>query len=215
MDTANRARKRGRFRNVGLLDIAGAFDSASHGQLLMGLERAGADVHTRRVVRIRLSEGSLQVKMISPAGVCLNGVYPISRGLPQGGVLSPVSWLMFFNRVLEGLKRLGGREPLVGVESCDVAYADGVTMVISGPTLQQLRKAAWRNVDHLRSILRSMPLQLNEETTENMAFSRGLLPEGISRRTPARRLPNTKKRVELQLRAAAADLPGLLDFDSY
>ena len=61
-------------------------------------------VHTRRVVRYWLKERTFQVKMRMGDTVYVSAIHGISRGLPQGGVLSPPLWLIYFDQILPRLK---------------------------------------------------------------------------------------------------------------
>ena len=131
--------------------------------------------------------------------------------------MSPLLWLIFFNPIAKELKiqRAGNMGMQDGEECCDFIYAADITMLISAPTLNGLRRAAARNVEYLRVALKKLSLKLNEKKTKNLVFHPLLLPNGIYRRTTAYRFPNTEKRMETQNRALAGLLKEILDFDPY
>ena len=67
-------------------------------------------------------------------GVYYSDIRDINRGLPQGGVLSPMLWLMFFNEIsseLDKKRRERGDGP--GAFR-DYKFADDLTTVITAPT---------------------------------------------------------------------------------
>ena len=71
-------------------DIAGAFGCVPRNQLRMAPKEHRLGGHQRRVVRNWLRYRAFQVKMEIASGVHLFPIRPISRGLPQGGALSPL-----------------------------------------------------------------------------------------------------------------------------
>ena len=91
----------GRYCYVISFDVAGAFDNVPHAQLMGGLERMGVDGHTRRVIHTWLRDRTFQLRMRTPAGDFYSSIHKITKGLPQGGVLSPLPWIVLRTR-LEG-----------------------------------------------------------------------------------------------------------------
>ena len=106
MDGAHRALRIGGFCYPVSFDAAGAFDNASHRQLLRGLKHMGANARTRRTVRNWLAPRTLHVKMASPTETYFSPIRTITQGLPEGGFISPLFWLICFNRV--AVQRRGG-----------------------------------------------------------------------------------------------------------
>ena len=109
-----RSLERGKYCYIVSCDISGAFDNVSHRALMRGLESMEGDIHSRRVVHAWLRDRTYQVKMRAPTGVYYSDIYPVGRGLPQGGVLSPLLWLIFFNPVsglLGSLRERRGEDP--------------------------------------------------------------------------------------------------------
>ena len=213
MDTANRALVRGRYVYLVSFDIRGAFDNVSHRQLTESLGRMEVDPHTRRVIHNWLIMRTFQVKMSSTKGTYYSNIHPITRGLPQGGVLSPLLWTVFFDPVVGKLATRRTESPDVQAECADFIYADDVTILISSATLEGLRAAAARNVEYLRQVLQELSLELNDTKTKNLILHPRLLPAGIYRRSPATTYPSTKARVEAQHREVAKLLRETLDYD--
>ena len=81
-------------------DIVGAFDNVSHQQLPMAMRRFGVDFHSLRLARNWLEGRQFRVTFNSPTCIHLGELTEISSGLPQGGVFSPLPWLLSFNDVV-------------------------------------------------------------------------------------------------------------------
>ena len=213
MDGINRALVRGRYCYLISFDVKGAFDNVSHRQLMKGLKQMKVGVRMRRVIHNWLSKRTFQVKIKTPTGTHLSAVHPITQGLPQGGVLSPLLWLIFFNPVAYRLRNKREGEPIADVEYKDVVFADDITLLITARSLSELRIAAARNVTYIRQILRELSLELSDEKTKNIILSPTLLPDGIFRRSSDLRFQATKKRRVEQHRKVGAIMTRVLDFD--
>ena len=106
MDRIHRALLQGRWVYVVSFDIGGAFDRVAHHGLAEALKSFGIDSYTRRLVRSWIRGRRFAVRRKSPRGVTLGDYTQITSGLPQGGILSPVLWLMFFNSAHQELEAL-------------------------------------------------------------------------------------------------------------
>ena len=145
----------------------------------------------------------------------MSGVHEISRGLPQGGVLSPLLWLIYFNQVPERLKskRQAWGEEME--EAKDLIYADDVTSIVTADTEDELKLRAHRTVRWIKEILKDMALELNEKKTANMLVTPYYLPEGLYRRRPGITQLGTKQR-QRKLHELEAKLDKtILDFDPF
>ena len=83
----------GNYIHMFSLDVDGAFDSAQ------SLQRTGVDKHLLRFTAIWLTRRTFRVRLRTSAGTSYRKPRKISQGLPQGGVLSPLLWLLIFNNV--------------------------------------------------------------------------------------------------------------------
>ena len=81
------------------LDIEGAFDNASYNSMCTALARHGEDQTIVRWIRATL-EGRLATAAL---GVVTRSV-AVSRGCPQGGVLSPLLWCLVVDDLLVRLE---------------------------------------------------------------------------------------------------------------
>ena len=87
----------GKFIHMSSSDIDGAFDAVPHYQLALALERMEIDPHILRFVTLWLRQRSFRIRLRTAAGMFFSKPHPITRGLPQVGVLSPLFWLVLFN----------------------------------------------------------------------------------------------------------------------
>jgi len=76
-----------------LLDLSKAFDSISHTVLLHKLAAIGASPHTVQWFKSYLSNRTQSVRIEST----LSDPLPITRGVPQGAILSPLLFCIFLN----------------------------------------------------------------------------------------------------------------------
>ena len=85
--------------------------------------------------------------------VYASAIHGISRGLPQGGVLSPLLWLIYCDQILPRLKakrRAWGEDPET---SRDLAYADDITDILTAKTEEEIKEKAHRAVEWIGEIL--------------------------------------------------------------
>ena len=125
----------GRFVYVASLDIYGAFDTAPHEELVATMRRMGMDWFIARFLEKWLTRRGFRVRLITTKGRFLSRPRDISRGLPQGGVISPFLWIMHFDRFFELIGPLAGKAgellPGLGGQSLCLVYADDVPFAIA------------------------------------------------------------------------------------
>ena len=90
---------------VASLDKAGASDAVPHKKLLEALRGEGVGESIYRYLWAWITKRRLKVRFASPQGNQYSRYYEITRGLPQGGVLSPFSWIVFFDQLEAGLEK--------------------------------------------------------------------------------------------------------------
>ena len=150
MDSVHRALNRKRWCYLASFDIAGAFDNVSHRQLMTGLKRFGVDIHSRRVIHNWLGSRTFRVRLATSLGYSMSKSHPITKGLPQGGALSPILWIAFFDPLIAGIKAERELHPLEEVEHTDLLYADDYTLLITADSREEACKAAHINVSILK-----------------------------------------------------------------
>ena len=215
MDTAHRALLEGKFVYIISFDIAGAFDRVSHHQLTQTLDLFGVDVHTHRVVHNWIRNRFFRLKLRAPTGIYQGADTTIPSGLPQGGVLSPLLWLMFFNNVHTRLEELRGLQSAPRGTHHDYLFADDITTMIVSKAIEQVKTLSHRNVANVRTTLSEDFLTLQEAKTHNILMRPALLPQGVYRRGPPLSLLSTKRRLHRQYQHEATYDRTLLEFDPH
>ena len=81
------------------LDIAGAFDRVWHKGLLAKLEQLGVTGHLLELLTSYLAGRSLRVVVNGST----SATYPVEASVPQGSILGPLLWNVFFNDLLQSL----------------------------------------------------------------------------------------------------------------
>ena len=132
--------------------------------------------------------------MKTDTGTHLSPVYNITRGLPQGGVISPLLWIVFFNPIIEKLRQMREETGENQENYKDLIYADDITCIIQAENKELLQYRAHKLVAMVRSIMREMSLQLNEQKTVNLILSPHFLPRGIYRGEQGGETITAKKR---------------------
>ena len=143
------ARRRSQCRRplfAAFLDLRKAYDSVPHTLLLAQLQRLGVHPHLVRVVTDLLTDRKTTV---------LGLPVPVNRGVPQGGPLSPLLFILYLQSLSEHLanRGLGGAllpgDLLVRV----LLYADDIALVAESPEQLQALVAAceeWAAAAHVQ-----------------------------------------------------------------
>nr|CAI5834501.1 unnamed protein product [Callosobruchus analis] len=138
------------------LDLAKAFDTVNHEQMLGALENAGVRGMARELFESYL-ENRLQV-------VKINNVYSkqqkINYGLPQGTVLGPVLFTIYINSILESHST--GRI---------LSFADDTAIIYSDCTWDTLKRKVEDDLARMFDLFSHKILTINYEKTVFMPFS--------------------------------------------
>lgn len=142
---------------VTFIDIEGAFDKTTFLSIEKGLRSRGVDENLNEWITQMLANRAALIEN-SEVTRCL-----VTKGCPQGGVLSPLLWVLVANELLESLNKDG---------IYTIGYADDLAIMISGlfeSTLCEKMQKALRVVEewcHRHS------LSVNPNKTELVLFTR-------------------------------------------
>ena len=201
MDFTQRALCRGRLCYLVSYDVAGAFDNVSHTHLMRGLVEFGVDGENRRVIRNWLRLRTFQVRLRLPTGLWYSSIPPISKGLPQGRVLPPLLWLIFFNAVPRKVELARQVADGVEINYRDLLYADDATSHTAADRREVAVEAARKNARVLRETLMEKGLRLNDAKTNALTIDPVYLPGETFQRAPRlRSLATTARMRDLLLR---------------
>ena len=215
MDFTQRALIEGHYLNLASYHVEGAFGEVPHWHLMEALKENDVRAHERRATHEWLRSRTFQVSLSTDTGANKRTIHPKTRGLPQGGVLPPLLWLLYFNNVPSQLKHRRRNRGHTGLKFLDLIYADDITHLIARPDRKISGTLAWTNADDVEAIKREKGQKLAREKTKNLVRPPTLLPDKISRRTPKRNWPNIKNRLQAQYREAARNTAIRVAFDPY
>jgi ribonuclease HI len=140
------------------LDIEGAFDNASFGAIERALR--GFGVHP-------CVSGLVGYILRSRTVMCSAGdteiTRQVTRGCPQGGVLSPLLW----NLVVDELLRILDEQGIFGQ-----FYADDGTLLVSGGSIRRVASTMQRGLTQVERWCRRNKLAVNPSKTEMVLFTR-------------------------------------------
>jgi hypothetical protein len=140
------------------LDIEGAFNNVQVEAIERALEQLGVEqMITNWIIKMLKSriitsdKGNSSIKRRA------------TRGTPQGGVISPLLWLIVINNILLQFKEKGIKM---------IAYADDVVILITGKDLPTIRDLMERALREIADWARENGLGVNPEKTELVLFTR-------------------------------------------
>ena len=123
----------GEYALVVLLDIQGAFDNVPFTSVLTGFRNKGFPDWF-----IQWYKHYLQFRTTTVTLKNTTATKHLTRGVPQGGVLSPVAWNIAFESFLENFQT--GSVKVTG-------FADDAALIVTGPNPHVLRKLMQEAVD--------------------------------------------------------------------
>ena len=163
----------GRFVCVSCIDTDGASDTVPHDKLTQALRERGVEAHYVRFIARWLAGGRFKLRLRAPTGYYFNHPRAMGRGLPHGGVPSPLLWLLVFNQIQPRLEaaREGEPEIFMGVGRIYLIYADDVPTILSHEDPVHLARAATENAQPIQQILDELGLKLSVPKSYNFAAS--------------------------------------------
>lgn len=140
------------------LDVEGAFDNTSFDAICDAAR--GFQVHDTIINWIHCM---LKTRTVTAS---LNGTdvrARVGRGCPQGGVTSPLLWLMVVDGLLAGIERLGVKV---------IGFADDVCIAVSGNHPNYMTSKMQKALDFVETWCTSQSLRVNPNKTEMVLFTR-------------------------------------------
>ena len=158
IDSVEKAMLKGKYALVTFLDIEGAFDNVSY----ESVEAAMVEKAVNPLL-IRWYMDFLYCRNISAEIAGVQRKRALTRGVPQGGVLSPLAWNLVFDSLLKAVN-FG---PFLGVGLADDG-AIGMTGIDPGMMMQQMQQA----LDRALQWGTETGLNFSAKKTQVMLFTR-------------------------------------------
>ena len=144
---------------------------------------------------------------------------PISAGLPQGGILSPLLWVLFFNTIHDDLGKLRKEAGCELRRFLDLIFADDSTTVAIADPPQASSQIANFTAQAMEKVPKLKYLATQRAKTQNLLFEPRIIPLGLFRRDDRTVAPSTKTRMREQLQREAKHghmmNEVVLEFDPY
>ena len=200
------AQAEGDFIYLASIDVDSAFDAVPHASLVATFEQAGTDTYLCRYIHKWLVSRSFKVRLTSPLGCFYSTHSSITRGLPQGGVLSPFLWIVHINpllsrvekRVLEAISQAA----LEGLyKLCFLPYADDLVHAARHRSVGPLKQIATSTADVTDQELAMLGLSSKPVKSKNF-----IVPPLYTHSRYFRRLPNAFREGVLGLRKRDEEL---------
>lgn len=153
----NKSLDNGEYTYVIALDIAGAFDRVWHGGLITKLKSLGINGNLLCLIHDYLDNRTLHVAINGQ----VSGDYPIGASVPQGSVIGPLLWNVYFNDLLQMIPQA-------------YAYADDCTLTFT--CTKENREGTIRKINETLKLINSWgrrwQVELAPEKTQVMLITR-------------------------------------------
>ena len=140
------------------MDIEGAFNNVTTSAIAKSLTNIGAE-HPIKAWIVSM----LNSRVIHSNIGCDKSLRYASRGTPQGGVISPLLWLLVVNEILLDLVKSRIKV---------VAYADDVVILVSGLFLNEISDRVKLGLTKISKWAKTSGLGVNPAKTELVLFSK-------------------------------------------
>ena len=206
--SVTKAHEKGNHVNSATVDVEAAFDGVPHKNVLQTLQKWGARGHIMRYLQKWLQDRKFDLRLQGPTGMYCRKRKRITRGLPQGGILSPLLWLVHFNSMKELMdesrqQRMKCLEDagFGRVEICDLFFADDVVIALAHHLKNILTQEAWHDATAFKGHLAIKGLDSTRDKSGNFLLSPRHTLGGL-----LRRCPNAHRAPAIDLKERDADL---------
>ena len=145
------------------VDIEKAFDKVWHKGLLCKLDSYNIPSYLGRWIENYLSDRSFQVR----SGEVLSTIRRIETGVPQGSVLGPVLFLIFFNDIV--CQSSTPRDPEMAL------YADDLGAWVASRSLKVIQIRLQKLLDHIKQWMSLWRSKISTSKTVYTIFNKGKL----------------------------------------
>ena len=185
-------RDAGRYTYVSSIDVAAAFDNVPHSFLMQTVTDRGVDRYLCRYIDVWLKKRIFRMRLTTADGQYFSGWKPVSKGVPQGGVLSPFLLLLHINpfpsRVIRAMRALVGDQ----VWRClrILIYADDMMCALAHENLEMITKMAEGMAATSEAALSTLALSSETAKSESFLTKPNFGDSGLFCRHPMRLPPD-------------------------
>lgn len=170
LETLKIARKLGIHVGLLLVDVTGAYDNVHREALWYILKKAGLPASFITMLSNWYNRRTAAVKV----GKVVSERFPTTRGEPQGDVLSPLLWNIFFEPLLRRLIAEAPGLKLQGPESTLTvklqAYADDLAVFCGGKSVEEVQRKTQKTLDIVMSWAKDWGAQINTKQGKTNAM---------------------------------------------
>ena len=156
------------------LDIKGAFDTLPHQLTERAMKEANVEPYCARLQNQWTTKRKFQVRITTAKGRYLSSKRPIARGLPQGGILSPMLWVLVFSTFSRQTEARLAANPFLQTNKVEwrfYVYADDIALTLTHSNPETLVQAACICHQYIMEGLAQLHLELSTPKCNNVVFS--------------------------------------------
>eukprot|EP00116_Pleurobrachia_bachei_P001378 sb/3461640/ len=142
------------------LDIQGAFDNVSFSAIETAMDKCNIDDPTKNWISNWLRDRKLSVEFAGEKQIT-----KISQGCPQGGVLSPLLWLI----VIDDILKKGPKD----IPALINGFADDLCCLAEGNDLKVMKQRMQKSATYINNWCKKQGLQLSANKTVLVLFKKG------------------------------------------
>ena len=141
------------------LDIEKAFDSVPFSSIVASLRRIGCPIEIQNLFSFNITHWRARIKT---AFGLLDGFNP-KRGIEQGGMDSPLLWLLFVDPLLEVLQQSEIGYKINGINN--ITFVDDITLISDS------RQSSQQLLDIVSTFFQKNKMKINEKKTKLISSS--------------------------------------------
>ncbi len=197
------------------LDVSKAFDSISHAVLLNKCIQIGLPIPFVSALKVLLTDLKFYIKNFGERSKQANSpncAFNIERGCPQGGILSPLFYLLYVHDLSENqeIQTLGPE--LYNKKTGILMFADDTTLITTGKNIKATLEAAQKQLTICEKWANKNQITFNVEKSNTMHFKpTAYQPKLTALKLYGKQIPWTSKFIYLGIPICTTEVNKPLD----